>query len=111
MKEKDILIGILAVLIISVVGIVYAFNEGYESFASDMMGGNQMMDEGAYFDMHQDMEKVLESGTYDDLVQLREEYNMPMMYWVNSQEDFELAQQMHEEFEDSAFNGGCPGLG
>ena len=48
---------------------------------------------GSYdFDMHDEVEDVLESGSYSDLEELREEYNLPMMHWIESEKDFEQAK-------------------
>ena len=54
---------------------------------------------------HEEMETVIETGTYDDLAALRETYDRPFMRWVDSQEDFELAKQHHEAMEESGEMG------
>ena len=106
MKQTNIIIAVLAVLVISTVGLVYAHGGGYKSNSFGMMGGYGMMGSSGYDDMHEEMEEMMESGSYQDLIELREEYNMLMMYWIDSEEDFLKAQQMHEEFEDK---GSCHG--
>lgn len=75
---------------------------GYGMMGSGMMG-YEMMD----FDEMETVWKVFESGTYEDLESLREEYNMPIMYWVQSEEDF---QDFKEEYLYSE-NGTRVGLG
>ena len=52
---------------------------------------------------HEEMETIIETGTYDDLVNLRETYDRPFMRWVDSPEDFEFAKEHHEEMEESGF--------
>jgi hypothetical protein len=89
---KKISFGILAAMLLLIVG-VYAH------------GGN-------WFDgisMHDEVEEVLESGTFKDLEKLREEYGMPILHWIYDAEDFEIAQQFHEESESSPNRrfGGC----
>ncbi len=44
---------------------------------------------------NQDMQKVLEEGSYQDLVELRQTSGMPMMPWVTDQASFETMQQHH----------------
>lgn len=44
-------------------------------------------------DLHTEVSNVFVNGTYTDLVNLREKYNMPIMRWVDSEEDFKLAKQ------------------
>jgi hypothetical protein len=63
-------------------------------FASAQMMGYGRPSYGR-LNMYEYMEKVMESGTYDDMLALREEYNMPMMYWVDSPEDFQQARQAY----------------
>ena len=60
-------------------------------------------------DMHEEMDEILESGSYEQLEQLRDEYNMPIMHWVESEEEFNLARQMHERYGDiyTMGYGGC----
>jgi hypothetical protein len=61
-----------------------------------------------------DMQEIIQSGTYEDLVQYREESGFNMMPWVDDAEDFALAKQMHQrmyawrEANPDAAYGGCP---
>ena len=71
-------------------------------------------------DLHSEVSEVFLNGTYSDLVNLREKYNMPVMRWVDSEEDFKLAKQefaLKEEYYANNPNtygsgfrgrGGCP---
>ena len=54
---------------------------------------------------HEEMENTIETGTYDDLVVLRDQYDRPFMRWVDSPEDFELAREHHEAMEESGETG------
>ncbi len=68
---------------------------------------------------HDEMQSVFESGTYDDLVELRETYDRPFMRWVDSAENFELAKERHALMDGTGFEhkgqkgkmGGAQGTG
>ena len=89
--RKSILLGILATMVMLA---VVAYGHSEDGFGWYME------------DMHEEMEQVLESGAFEDLQQLREEYNMPIMHWVDDEQEFEQASQLHEE---NGFWGGCMG--
>lgn len=59
---------------------------------------------GSGFEMdsshHNEMEDIMEEGTYSDLVELREDYGVNMMPWVNNEETFEEAQERHVTMEE-----------
>ena len=98
---KKIIYGlILAMVLVS--ASIYAYNGRDKDFS----GNNRMMYNTG---MHEEVQNVLETGTYEDLVALREEYNMPMMHWVQNEEDFELAKQNYQENGFAGKTGcGCP---
>ncbi len=52
---------------------------------------------------HNEMQAVFETGTYDDLDDLRETYDRPFMRWVDSPEDFELAKERHASMDGTGF--------
>lgn len=91
---KKIIVGVLAAMLVLIVG-VYAYNSGPYRYSF----------------MHNNVEKVLDSGTYEDLQVLREEYSMPVMYWIENEQDFEQAQAYHEQLEQTpnVRLGGCHG--
>lgn len=61
-------------------------------------------------DMHEEIDLFVESGDLNDLEKLRNKYNIPIMHWVESEEDLELAKQMYERFVDKeGYQGGCHG--
>ncbi|MBI4452016.1 hypothetical protein HY637_01175 [Candidatus Woesearchaeota archaeon] len=72
-----------------------------------MMNGNMMK---GMMQHHEEMEKVMEEGTYTDLAKLREEYGFSIMPWVENEEDFQLAKKMHEKMEKYREENG-PGAG
>ena len=92
MKRKNILIAALAVFFISLIGVVYAHGEKEGS-------GNGF--EKGYSFMHEELDDIFESGDYSFLEHLRDKYVMPMMGWIENENDFELAKQMHEQFEEN----------
>lgn len=53
-------------------------------------------DRGAF---HEQMEEIMETGTYDDLVALREETGRPLKRWVTDAETFAQAQERHAQME------------
>lgn len=54
--------------------------------------------------LHQDdVENILETGTYDDLVKLRENIGYNVMPRVNSEEDFNQMKERHEYMEENGF--------
>lgn len=54
---------------------------------------------------HEQMEEIVESGTYADLQNLREESNRYFARWVDSEEDFNLFK---ENFKERTTGEGCP---
>jgi len=48
---------------------------------------------------HEQMEQIVETGSYADLEALREETGRPMAPWVQSQEDFDVWKARHEQME------------
>lgn len=87
---KKLAFGALATILILVVA-VYAHN------------GNGI----SRFSMHDEVEKVLESGTYSDLEESRIEYGMPLMHWIGNAEDFEFAKEYYKEPPPTWRFGGC----
>jgi len=95
---RKIIIGFLAaILILAVAVYAHAENEKYDE------------ETYRYGGMHDKVEEVLESGTFEDLEELREEYDMPIMHWIDDEEDFEIAKEYHEESEQTPRRrfGGC----
>jgi len=99
---KKLIIGVLAAMFLLTIA-VYA-HMGNDEYLGNNYG---MIDD--YMGMHDEVEKVLETGTFADLENLREEYNMPVMYWIDNANDFELAKEDHEIYEQTPNKrfGGC----
>ena len=60
---------------------------------------------------HEQMEAILEDGSYEDLAALREEIGLPLMPRVQSEEDFALMQERHEQMEELYGEGPHAGMG
>ena len=82
--KKMFAVGIAVALVALFIGGVYA---------QGMWTGGQR---GTY---HEQMEQVLEEGTYDDLVALRLETGGRMMPWVQDAESFAQMQERHKTME------------
>jgi len=96
------LIAILAILGILTVGLVAAhgFGNGMATQGTNRaMARTSMAEEYEPGFFHEQMEEVMEQGTFNDLQELRQEAGFNIMPWVDSEDDFELAKQMHERME------------
>jgi len=92
--NKSIILGVFAILgLIAVVGFVDAHG-GY----GNLYRGVQSTEE--FNEHHERMEEILEEGTYQDLVDYREETGMPIMPWVTNEETFQEAKERHEAMEE-----------
>ncbi|MBI5389650.1 hypothetical protein HZB01_04710 [Candidatus Woesearchaeota archaeon] len=60
---------------------------------------------------HAMMEKLMETGMYQDLVALREETGMPIMPWVTDENAFDEMKEHHEEMEKLHEQGGMGMMG
>lgn len=100
---KQILIAIFAVITVMVIsaGLAIAHNSGYGIFDEER---------------HETMEEIMENGTFEDLEAYRQDTGLKIMPWVDSEEDFEKAQGLHEQMEgfheENGYGqrgaGGCP---
>jgi len=113
MKKGIIVAGIAFAAVLLWLGIASAHGTGgmLGNGSGNQMGMNQM-NMGAH---HEEMEKLMEEGNYAELVKLREANGFNMMPWVENEEDFKLAQQMHEKMdkfhENMPMKGGMMGMG
>ncbi len=80
---KKITMVLLAVLVLGIVGAgaAYAY-----------MGGFERQGKGAG---NTDVQSIMSTGTYQDLVAYRASTGFNVMPWVQDEADFALAQQMH----------------
>ncbi len=95
---KKIIVGTLVALLVFAVG-VYAHGGEYKRTEHSMMGD--------YRSMHQEVESALESGSFQELENLRKEYNMPVLHWVKDTKDFELTKKVHEGVSQKEEFRGC----
>ena len=103
--KKITIFGTLAVIILLAAG-VYAHGEAdVERDNVDIKGQYGMM--GNYRGIHEEMKNVLESGTFEDLEELRAEYNMPIIHWIEDAEDFDKAKEYHGDLENNNIAMGC----
>ncbi len=103
MKSKIWLAAILVVSILALAGIAAAFM------------GRGMPNGVAGETYHDDMYNIMAEGKYSDLVSLREKVGFEIMLWVDSEEDFKFAQQMHKKMleyrEKNGISAGRAGMG
>ncbi len=100
MEKRNIVLAAVAVVSLLIVA-GFALAQGMRAEKSGPQSGMGMMN-GMMQGMmqhHEEMEEVMEEGTYSDLVALKEKYDSNIIPWVESEEDFKLAQQMHEKME------------
>lgn len=116
MEIKKILTGLFTLLIVSIIGVtsVSAYNGGYYNNGNNynMMGNGGCM--GMNYDrmynmnnmnsgmrygmnnnnnMYDEMNTILNTGSYEDLESFRDKYNMPTMYWIQNEEDLKTYQE------------------
>jgi hypothetical protein len=117
--SKKLFIAAAAILgLLAIVGI--AFAQGMWKRNAETGGnfnGRGMMQRTGIGQYHEQMYQIMENGNYADFVKFREETGSNMMPWVQNEEDFSLAKQMHEKMEKfhegSGFKGKgrCPMMG
>ncbi len=95
-------ISIFAILAIVLVGGVFA-HQNFAQNSQGFMATQSGYERGTF---HEDVESVLENGTYEDLVTLRDELGFDVMRRVQSQEDFNEMQEMHELMEEQGYEPG-----
>src|SRR3989344_5123413 len=103
--DKKLLIVIaaaLSVLLVASFAAAQGFWRSKENQQTGMMSGGMMKGMmGGMAKHHEQMGELFETGSYADLIKLREEQGFNMMPWVENEEDFQLAKKMHEKMEKS----------
>jgi hypothetical protein len=106
--NKTLIAGIAGIFVLAALMVgVYAYGPGAQQgqmlgavsgvgAANTAVAGKTAAGGCAY---HDQMEAVLETGTYADLVALRAETGRQMMPWAQDDETFAQAQQRHTEME------------
>lgn len=87
-KNTWLILGLAIIASLTLVGFATAHGWGAMSTQGSFMMHSQ-----------NNMEQLIEEGTYQDLVEYREQTGFTMMPWVDSQEEFEAMQEHHEEME------------
>lgn len=100
--KKALLITSVALALLVVAALGALAHGGFDRGDLSPMG----VDRGTY---HEQMEEIMEHGSYADLEELRAETGMPMMRWVTDDESFAEMQEHHEEME--ALYGEGPHMG
>ncbi len=106
--NKTILAGIVGVFLLAalVIGVnAYAFDAPVATAAADRVTSCPY---------HEDMERILETGTYDELVALRLETGRPMLPLVTDEQTFAQVKEHHAYMEttygeDARMGQGCGG--
>ncbi|MBI2546049.1 hypothetical protein HYV81_02610 [Candidatus Woesearchaeota archaeon] len=91
-------VSVLALSLVLLVGIVAAHGMYGRSPGFGIGSGMDGMGMGmGYF--HEEVEEVLEEGSYQDLVALRQELGANIMPWVDTEEEFKAMQERHKAME------------
>ena len=80
-------IAIIAIMLLLAVGVVTA-----NRYSNSESGKERSMH-------REEMHELMESGTYSDLVDVREKTGFDIKPWIQNQEYFGLMQEMHERME------------
>ena len=64
---------------------------------------------GEFSETHNEIRPIIESGTYEEFTALRDTYDHSFMPWIETEEDFALAQEMHERMEQNRGQRGSDG--
>lgn len=90
MKRTTVFI-LAALLVVASIGTAAA-----QGWGQGLQAKNPDIEPGQF---HEQMEEILEEGTYEDLEDFREATGMPVMFRIQSQEQFELMQEHHAQME------------
>ena len=100
MRKLTVLSVMALIGVISVIGYVNAY--GYVKGFDRMYRNQERMNITSdwYEKHHERMEKILENGTYQDLLDYRNEIGMNVMPWVTDEESFLELKERHKEMEE-----------
>lgn len=106
-KKMKKIITIFAIAILALTGTIFAYQNGMMKNSSEETKLNyaqtQGYEKGTY---HEQVESIIENGSYQDLVNLREELGFDVMRKVQSEEDFIAQQQRHLENKEAGLEPG-----
>lgn len=97
--NKPLILGLVGIVLVAALLVgVHAYGQQISQYQNinGRMFGAQGAQKGTC-EFHEDMETILESGTYADLVALREESGKPMMPFVKDEVSFAAMQEQHKE--------------
>jgi len=99
--RRSLVLSVLAIIgVISAIGFVSAYGYG-NGFGMKYMRYTGLNETNPWYEEHHEkMEEILEEGTYQDLVEYRNEIGMPVMPWVTDEESFLKAKERHEVMEE-----------
>ena len=67
------------------------------------------LSESGFASVHDEIKPIIESGTYEEFTALRETHDHNFMPWIETEEDFALAQETHERMEQNREQRGFGG--
>gem|GEM_PF-2904071 len=112
LMNRPLIVGIVGIVIVAalLIGVTAYGQRG--QFLSGVAEGTETGARGTGTCVyHDDMQVVMESGTYADLVALREESGKPMMPWVQDDASFAQAQTLYEQNGGTGFGSRGAGCG
>ncbi|MEC8220636.1 MAG: hypothetical protein VX028_01075 [Nanoarchaeota archaeon] len=92
---KKILMTIICLVIVTL-GATFAF-------AHSGSFGNSGFQNSQAVTYNTQVEEVIENGSYEDLLSLREELGYSVARWVDSEEDFAEFKKVHEAMEEKSY--------
>ncbi len=102
MNKRYAIISLFAILGISIAsGFVWAYGFEY----------NTPTHNNLYPSYHEDIENIIENGTYKDLENYRNQLNRNIIPWVTDEETFQQLKERHEQMEEYREEGRGIGLG
>ena len=110
-NKKILAAGVLSLLGVLFFGAFYAsaYSPGNGFYATDNQAVKERNAERQL--MHEQMESIIENGTYADLVAFKEENNLNFMPWVTDEETFQQLKERHETMEAYRAENGIENLG
>jgi len=112
MKKNSIIFGAIGLALLVSIGFVAAHGVSsnkmaFQSYAME----KQNIDRSDMMEHHEEMEQVMEKGSFQDLVALREKIGFNIMPWVNDETQFKEMQERHEQMEEMMEGNGMMGRG
>jgi hypothetical protein len=111
--NKPLITGLVGiVLVAALLAGVHAYGQQFQQGSNSGNGAGQRGMQKGTCEYHDKMQTIMSTGTYADLVALREETGRPMMPFITDETSFAVMQEQHKEmiaqYGDDVQNGGCP---